>query len=156
MGEASVDLSPVKARSCVAVSSTEELARKILDIPEGMKVAIVRGRDGEGYFYIVDRKKDLIIVGGFNVCPREVEEILCQYLKIKEATAVGVKDATHGEVVKAFVALKDGQTATEQEIIDFFQGKIAKFKVPRSVEFRKDLPKTLVWKILRRELKEGK
>jgi long-chain acyl-CoA synthetase len=112
--------------------------------------------DEEGYFYIVDRKKDLIIVGGFNVYPREVEEILYQNPKIKEAAAVGVKDAAHGEVVKAFVVLKDGETATEQEIIDFFQGKIAKFKIPRSVEFRKDLPKTLVGKILRRELREEK
>ena len=67
-----------------------------------------------------------------------------------------MKDAAHGEVVKAFVVLKDGQSATEQEIIDFFHNKIAKFKVPRSVEFRKDLPKTLVGKILRRELRESK
>ncbi len=112
--------------------------------------------DEEGYFYIVDRKKDLIIVGGFNVYPREVEEVLYQNPKIKEAAAVGIKEAAHGEVVKAFVVLKDGETATEQEIIDFFQGKIAKFKIPRSVEFRKDLPKTLVGKILRRELREEK
>lgn len=112
--------------------------------------------DEEGYFYIVDRKKDVIIVGGFNVYPREVEEILYQNPKIKEAAAIGVKDEAHGEVVKAFVVLKDGQTATEQEIIDFFQGKIAKFKIPRSVEFRKELPKTLVGKILRRELREEK
>ncbi len=112
--------------------------------------------DEEGYFYIVDRKKDVIIVGGFNVYPREVEEVLYQNPKVKEAAAIGVKDAAHGEVVKAFVVLKDGQSATEQEIIDFFHNKIAKFKVPRSVEFRKDLPKTLVGKILRRELRESK
>ncbi|MEM4090044.1 MAG: long-chain fatty acid--CoA ligase, partial [Thermoplasmatales archaeon] len=110
--------------------------------------------DEEGYFYIVDRKKDVIIVGGFNVYPREVEEILYQNPKVKEAAAVGVKDETHGEVVKAFVALKDGETATEQEIKDFFQGKIAKFKIPRYVEFRKELPKTMVGKVLRRELRE--
>ncbi len=111
--------------------------------------------DEEGYFYIVDRKKDLIIVGGFNVYPREVEEILYQNQKVKEAAAVGMKDETHGEVVKAFVVLKEGETATEQEIKDFFQGKIAKFKIPRTVEFREDLPKTLVGKILRRELRAG-
>ena len=110
--------------------------------------------DEEGYFYIVDRKKDVIIVGGFNVYPREVEEILYQNPKVKEAAVIGVKEAAHGEVVKAFVVLKDGETATEQEIEDFFQGKIAKFKIPRSVEFRKDLPKTLVGKILRRELRQ--
>lgn len=111
--------------------------------------------DEEGYFYIVDRKKDVIIVGGFNVYPREVEEILYQHPKVKEAAVVGVKEEVHGEVVKAFVVLKDGETATEQEIKDFFQGKIAKFKIPRSVEFRKELPKTMVGKILRRELKES-
>ncbi|MGC8562012.1 MAG: long-chain-fatty-acid--CoA ligase [Thermoplasmata archaeon] len=111
--------------------------------------------DDEGYFYIVDRKKDVIIVGGFNVYPREIEEILYQNPKVKEAAAVGVKEAEHGEVVKAFVVLKDGQTATEEEIKQFFQGKIAKFKIPRSVEFRKELPKTLVGKILRRELREN-
>lgn len=110
--------------------------------------------DEEGYFYIVDRKKDVIIVGGFNVYPREVEEILYQHPKVKEAAAVGVKEAAHGEVVKAFVVLKDGETATEQEIKNFFEGKIAKFKIPRYVEFRQDLPKTLVGKILRRELRE--
>jgi long-chain acyl-CoA synthetase len=109
--------------------------------------------DEEGYFYIVDRKKDVIIVGGFNVYPREIEEILYQNPKVKEAAAIGVKEEVHGEVVKAFVVLKDGETATEQEIKDFFVGKIAKFKIPRSVEFRKELPKTMVGKVLRRELK---
>ncbi len=110
--------------------------------------------DEEGYFYIVDRKKDVIIVGGFNVYPREVEEILYQHPKVKEAAVVGVKEDVHGEVVKAFIVLKDGETATEQEIKDFFQGKIAKFKIPRVIEFRKELPKTLVGKVLRRELRE--
>ena len=111
--------------------------------------------DEEGYFYIVDRKKDVIIVGGFNVYPREIEEILYQHPKVKDAAAVGVKDEIHGEVVKAFVVLKDGETATEQEIKDFFSGKIAKFKIPRYVEFRKELPKTMVGKVLRRELREN-
>ena len=110
--------------------------------------------DEEGYFYVVDRKKDVIIVGGFNVYPREIEEILYQNPKVKEAAAVGIKEAEHGEVVKAFVVLKEGQTATEEEIKQFFQGKIAKFKIPRYVEFRQELPKTLVGKILRRELRE--
>ncbi|MGC8645325.1 MAG: long-chain-fatty-acid--CoA ligase [Thermoplasmata archaeon] len=109
--------------------------------------------DEDGYFYIVDRKKDVIIVGGFNVYPREIEEILYQHPKVKEAAAVGVSDELHGEVVKAFVVLKDGETATEQEIKDFFAGKIAKFKIPRYVEFRKELPKTMVGKVLRRELR---
>ncbi len=110
--------------------------------------------DEEGYFFIVDRKKDMIIVGGFNVYPREVEEVLYQHPKVKEAAVVGVHDEKYGEIVKAFVALKDGENATEQEIKDFFQGKIAKFKIPKIVEFRKELPKTMVGKILRRELRE--
>lgn len=110
--------------------------------------------DEEGYFFIVDRKKDMIIVGGFNVYPREVEEILYQHPKVKEAAVVGVHDEKYGEIVKAFVALKEGENATEQEIKDFFQGKIAKFKIPKIVEFRKELPKTMVGKILRRELRE--
>jgi len=112
--------------------------------------------DEEGYFYIVDRKKDVIIVGGFNVYPREVEEILYQHPKVKEAAVVGAKEDVHGEIVKAFIVLKDGETATEQEIKDFFQGKIAKFKIPRVIEFRKELPKTMVGKVLRRELREEK
>ena len=109
--------------------------------------------DEDGYFYIVDRKKDVIIVGGFNVYPREVEEILYQHPKVKEAAVVGVKEEIHGEVVKAFIVLKDGETATEEEIKKFFDGKIAKFKIPRVIEFRKELPKTMVGKILRRELR---
>jgi len=109
--------------------------------------------DDDGYFYIIDRKKDVIIVGGFNVYPREVEEILYQHPKVKEAAVVGVKEEVHGEVVKAFVVLKDGETATEEEIKKFFEGKIAKFKIPRIIEFRKELPKTMVGKILRRELR---
>jgi Acyl-CoA synthetases (AMP-forming)/AMP-acid ligases II len=82
-----------------------------------------------------------------------VEEILYQHPKVKEAAVVGVKEEIHGEVVKAFIVLKDGETATEEEIKKFFDGKIAKFKIPRVIEFRKELPKTMVGKILRRELR---
>ncbi|MDZ7262664.1 MAG: long-chain fatty acid--CoA ligase [candidate division KSB1 bacterium] len=110
--------------------------------------------DEEGYFYIVDRKKDMILSGGFNIYPREIEEVLFEHPKIMEAAAIGVPDAYKGEVVKVFVVLKEGETATEQEIIDFCQGKLAKFKLPRYVEFRKELPKSLIGKVLRRVLQE--
>jgi long-chain acyl-CoA synthetase len=107
-------------------------------------------RDEDGYFYIVDRKKDMIIVGGENVYPREVEEVLYQNDKIFEAAVVGLKDAAKGEVVKAVVVLKDGLECSEKELIDFCASRLAKFKVPRSVEIRKEMPKSSTGKILRR------
>nr|BCX00176.1 MAG: long-chain-fatty-acid--CoA ligase [Bacteroidota bacterium] len=110
--------------------------------------------DEEGYFYIVDRKKDMIIVGGFNVFPREVEEVLFEHPKIKEAVVVGVPDPYHGEIVKAYVVLRSGEQATEQEIIEFCRERLASYKVPRQVEFRADLPKSMVGKVLRRVLLE--
>lgn len=108
--------------------------------------------DEDGYFYIVDRKKDMIIVGGFNVFPREVEEVLYEHPKIREAAVAGVPDKFHGEIVKAYVVLHDGQESTEEEIIDFCKERLAAYKAPKKVEFRKDLPKTIIGKILRREL----
>ncbi|MBM4431246.1 MAG: long-chain fatty acid--CoA ligase [Chloroflexi bacterium] len=110
--------------------------------------------DEEGYFQIVDRKKDMIIAGGFNVYPRDVEEVLYQNPKVKEAVVAGVPDPYRGETVKAYIILKEGQTATAEEIIEFCKGKMAKYKVPTAVEFRKELPKTIVGKILRRMLVE--
>ncbi|MDE1838203.1 MAG: AMP-binding protein, partial [Euryarchaeota archaeon] len=109
----------------------------------------------EGYFRIVDRKKDMIVRNGYNVYPREVEEVLYQHPQIAEAAVIGVPHDTLGEVVKAFVVAKPGTHPTDQEIIDFVKSKIAHFKAPRSVEFRESLPKTLVGKVLRRELREG-
>jgi long-chain acyl-CoA synthetase len=108
--------------------------------------------DKEGYFQIVDRKKDMIICGGFNVYPRDVEEVLFQHPAVAEAAVVGVPDAYRGETVKAFVVLKVGMTATEAEIIAFCREHLAPFKVPSTVEFRKSLPKSTVGKVLRREL----
>jgi long-chain acyl-CoA synthetase len=110
--------------------------------------------DSEGYFKIVDRKKDMIIVGGFNVYPRDVEEVLFQHPKILEATVAGVPDPKSGERVKAYVVLKPGQTATEQEIIEFCKERLTGYKRPSVVEFRDSLPKTMVGKILRRQLVE--
>ena len=110
--------------------------------------------DEEGYFQIVDRKKDMIIAGGFNIYPRDVEEVLYQHPKVKEAVVAGIPDPYRGETVKAYIILKEGETATPDEIIEFCKGKMAKYKVPTAVEFRKELPKTMVGKVLRRMLVE--
>jgi long-chain acyl-CoA synthetase len=110
--------------------------------------------DEEGYFQIVDRKKDMIIAGGFNIYPRDVEEVLYQNPKIQEAVVAGIPDPYRGETVKAYVILKAGETATAEEIIEFCKDKMAKYKVPTAVEFRDSLPKTMVGKILRRMLVE--
>jgi long-chain acyl-CoA synthetase len=111
--------------------------------------------DEDGYFQIVDRKKDMILgAGGFNIYPREVEEVLYEHSKVKEATAVGVPVKGKGERVKAYVVLKEGETATEEEIIEFCRENMAPYKVPKYVEFRGELPKTMVGKVLRRVLLE--
>ncbi|MCS7225122.1 MAG: long-chain fatty acid--CoA ligase [Armatimonadetes bacterium] len=115
----------------------------------------VASMDEDGYFRIVDRKKDLVIVGGFNVYPREVEEVLYQHPKIQEVAVVGVHHAVRGEIVKAFVVLKPGESATEAEIVSFCRERLANYKVPREVEFVKELPKSAVGKILRRELRDA-
>ncbi|HKF00073.1 MAG TPA: long-chain fatty acid--CoA ligase [Actinomycetes bacterium] len=110
--------------------------------------------DEEGYFAIVDRKKDMIIAGGYNIYPREVEEVLYEHPKVMEAAVAGVPDAYLGEVVKAFVVLRPGQQATTEEIRAFAKERLARYKVPRLVEFRDELPKTMIGKVLRRKLVE--
>lgn len=109
--------------------------------------------DEDGYFRIVDRKKDMMIVGGFNVYPREVEEVLFQHPKVLEAAVTGVKHPLRGEMVKAFVILKEGETATEAEIVQFCRERLASYKIPREIEFVSQLPKSAIGKVLRRELK---
>jgi long-chain acyl-CoA synthetase len=113
--------------------------------------------DDDGFFYIVDRKKDMVSVGGLKVYPREVEEVLFEHPAVKEAAVVGVPDQYMGETVKAFIVLKDpsSRDRAEREILEFCEGKLAKYKVPRKFEFVPDLPKTLVGKVLRRKLKEA-
>ncbi len=108
--------------------------------------------DEDGYFYIVDRKKDLVITGGYNVYPREVDEVLFEHPKIAEAVTAGIPDDYYGEVLKAYVVLKEGEEATAEEIIEFCSQKLARYKLPRQVEFRSELPKSAIGKILRREL----
>jgi long-chain acyl-CoA synthetase len=111
--------------------------------------------DQDGYFQIVDRKKDMILgAGGFNIYPREIEEALYQHPKVKQCAAVGVPVPGKGERVKVFVILKEGETATEEEIIKFCEENLAPYKVPRFVEFRQELPMTMVGKVLRRVLLE--
>jgi long-chain acyl-CoA synthetase len=109
--------------------------------------------DEEGYFYIVDRKKDLIISGGLNVYPRDIDEVLFEHPKIKEACAIGIPHPTRGEAVKVFVVLKEGEKLTKEEIIQYCASNLAKFKLPTEVEFRNDLPKSNVGKVLRKELR---
>ncbi|MBF6589552.1 MAG: long-chain fatty acid--CoA ligase [Ktedonobacterales bacterium] len=111
-------------------------------------------QDDDGYFTIVDRKKDMIVVSGFNVYPREVEEILFRHPAIADAAVVQYPDPYQGESVMAFVVLKPGASATEQEIIEFCRGQIAVFKCPRRVVFRTELPKNNTGKVLRRELRD--
>lgn len=108
--------------------------------------------DEDGYFYIVDRKKDLILVGGFNVFPREVEDVLYESEKVSEVVVAGVPDGKSGEMVKAYVVLKPDMETTERELINFCARHLARYKVPGKIEFRESLPKSAVGKFLRREL----
>jgi long-chain acyl-CoA synthetase len=110
--------------------------------------------DADGYLAIVDRKKDMIIRGGFNVYPREVEEVLYGHPAVREAAVIGVPDAEHGEEVKAILALKEGTTATGDEIVLYCKERMAAFKYPRLVEFRPELPKGSTGKILKRALRD--
>lgn len=109
--------------------------------------------DEDGFFSIVDRKKDMIISGGFNIYPRDVDEVLFAHPKVLEACAIGVPDAYSGERIKAYVVLKEDETATALEIIEYCKENLVKYKVPKYVEFVTELPKSAVGKILRKELK---
>ena len=110
-------------------------------------------RDEDDYFFIVDRKKDMIIAGGYNIYPREIDEVLYQHPKIQDAVAAGIPDEYRGETIKAFVVLKQGESATEEDIISFCREKLAAYKAPKIVEFRDSLPKSAVGKILRKILR---
>ncbi|MGE5253663.1 MAG: AMP-binding protein, partial [Planctomycetaceae bacterium] len=110
--------------------------------------------DKDGFFFITERKKDMIIVGGFNVYPKEVEEVLYTHPKVQLAAVIGLPDPKTGETVKAFVQLKSGQVATEKEILDFCKERMAGYKRPRQVEFRNQIPTSLVGKVLRRVLRD--
>ncbi len=109
--------------------------------------------DEDGYFFVVDRKKDLIISSGYNVYPREIDEVFYEHPKVLKACAIGVPDAKRGENVKAFVVLKDGESATKEEMIAYCKTKLATYKLPSEIEFRSQLPESTVGKILRKELR---
>jgi long-chain acyl-CoA synthetase len=108
--------------------------------------------DADGYVFIVDRKKDLVKTSGFQVWPREIEEVISAHPAVMEVGVAGIPDPVKGEVAKAWVVLKDGQQATEQELRDYCRDRLAPYKVPARVEFRTELPKTMVGKVLRRAL----
>ncbi|WP_339162306.1 long-chain-fatty-acid--CoA ligase [Siminovitchia sp. FSL W7-1587] len=110
--------------------------------------------DEKGYFYVVDRKKDMIIAGGFNIYPREIEEILYEHPAIQEVVVAGVPDPYRGETVKAYIVFREGMTSTEKELDEYARKHLAAYKVPRIYEFRDELPKTAVGKVLRRVLVE--
>jgi len=119
-----------------------------------MRTGDIAQMDEEGYFYIVDRKKDMILSAGFNVYPREVEEVLYQHPKVQEAAVVGLPDDIRGEKITAYVMLVPGETATPAEIRSFCRERLAPYKQPRKIIFRDDLPKSLAGKVLRRQLRE--
>jgi long-chain acyl-CoA synthetase len=131
------------------------------NMPEETAIALREGwlytgdiglMDENGYFYIVDRKKDMIIASGFNIYPSEVEDVLYEHPKIQEVAVAGIPDPRRGETVKAWVVMKPGETITVDEIREFCRDKLASYKIPYYVEFRDELPKTMVGKVLRRAL----
>lgn len=110
--------------------------------------------DEQGYVFIVDRKKDMVLVGGYNVYPREVDEVLFAHPKIKEAVSVGVPHKTRGEILKTYIVLKPGEKLSKNDVIAYCRSKLANYKVPKQVEFRDELPKSNVGKILRRTIRK--
>jgi len=114
----------------------------------------VASMDEDGFFRIVDRKKEIILAGGYNIYPSEVEEVIYEHPKVKEAVCFGVSDPYRGQTVRACIVLKEGESATPGEIIEFCQERLARFKVPKLLEFRKELPKSPIGKVLRRVLTE--
>jgi long-chain acyl-CoA synthetase len=135
-------------------TETSNVLREHADLGPGLwlHTGDIARMDEEGYFQIVDRKKDMIICGGFNVYPRDVEEVLFKHPAVKEAAVVGFPDEYRGETVVAFVILSEETSPTEGEIITFCREHLASYKVPSSVRFRAELPKSTVGKVLRREL----
>ncbi len=127
---------------------------KVINARGGLHTGDIARMDEDGYLYIVDRKKDLIIASGYNVVPREVEEVLFMHPKVMEAVVAGIPDPRRGETVKAYVVLKPGQTCTVDELRAFCKENLAPYKVPTQIDFRKDLPKSQIGKVIRRLLVE--
>ena len=152
---------PAGERGELAVQGPQVM-KEYLNMPEETALALKDGwlytgdiatMDEDGYFYIVDRKKDVIICGGCNVCPRDIDEVFYENPKVQEACAVGIPHPSRGEAVKVFVVLKEGETARADEMIELCKGKLATYKLPTEIEFCTELPKSSVGKILRKELR---
>jgi len=129
----------------------EETANTLAD--GWLRTGDIAKMDDDGYFFIVDRKKDMIISGGYNVYPRDVEEVLFEHPKVQEATAIGIPHPVRGEAVKVFIVLKEGETATKEELLEHCKKSLATYKLPAEFEFRKELPKTNVGKVLKKNLR---
>ncbi|MFP4000185.1 MAG: long-chain-fatty-acid--CoA ligase, partial [Desulfobacterales bacterium] len=132
-------------------NNPEETANQLKD--GWLYTGDVAVQDEDGYVYLVDRTKDMIIASGYNIYPREIDEVLYRHPKVSEAATVGVPDEYRGETIKAYIVLKPGETATEEEIIEFCKDKLAAYKRPKIVEFRESIPKSAVGKILRKNLR---
>lgn len=133
------------------LNNPEETAQTLTD--GWLHTGDIAKMDDQGYFYIVDRKKDMIISSGYNVYPRDIEEVFFEHSKVVEATAIGIPHPKRGEAVKVFVVLKEGETATPEELIEYCKDKLATYKLPTEIEFREELPKTNVGKVLKKELR---
>ncbi len=153
---------PVEESGELAISGPQVM-QGYYNLPEETKKTLRGGwlytgdiakMDEDGFFYIVDRKKDMVIAGGYNIFPREVEEVLYTHEKIQEVVVAGVPDEYRGETIKAYIVPKEGKELSEEEIKEFCKENMAVYKVPRKIEFREQLPKSMVGKILRRELVE--
>jgi long-chain acyl-CoA synthetase len=130
----------------------EETA-EVIDSDGFFKTGDIGHFDEDGFFFITDRKKDMIIVGGYKVYPRDVEEVLFQHSSVANAAVIGIPDSHSGEKVKGFVVFKPGQSSSEEELIEFCKSKLAAYKVPKSIEVKTELPQTAIGKVLRRELR---
>jgi long-chain acyl-CoA synthetase len=131
-----------------------EETKKIISAEGWLSTGDIAYFDRDGYFYIVDRKKDLIFYGGSNIYPGEVEGILMEHPHILEAAVIGIPDKHYGYVIKAFVVADPGQRITQNDIIRFCEGKLAKYKIPGEIEFRTQLPKNFLGKVIHRKLRE--
>jgi long-chain acyl-CoA synthetase len=161
MEEGRVDMPP-GARGELVIRGPQVM-KGYKDMPEETATTLREGwiytgdvatMDEDGYFYIIDRMKDMIISGGYNVYPREIDQVFHENPKVQEACAIGIPDPVRGETVKVFLVLKEGEVATEEEMIAFCKDKVAKYKWPAEIEFREELPKTSTGKILRTELRQ--
>jgi long-chain acyl-CoA synthetase len=133
-------------------NNPEETAETLVD--GWLRTGDIACFDEDYYVFIVDRTKDMIIAGGYNIYPREIDEVLYKHPKVKDVICVGIPDQYRGETVKAYVQLIAGQTATEQELMDYSRQYLAAYKVPKIIEFREELPRTMTGKALRRMLRD--